>query len=142
MTKVERIVLDAHSRAAAGAAPQEAWTAALGAEYSGRQLQNQLRHTCPKWAFSGLCQDGELVGVAAGSAPMAVERESARYAREVLTVLRREPALAADKPELKRRVFGQRGEDGYRTPNDEVEVVLALWGSGLIRDRGGGGGAS
>lgn len=135
MTKLGRIALDAHSRAAAGVAPPDAWKEALRAVYSGRQLQNQLQHTCPKWAFSGLCQDGELTGVPAGRAPVALERESARYAREVLRALREEPGLAADKPMLKRRIFGKQGEDGYRTPNDEVEVVLALWDSGLVRER-------
>jgi hypothetical protein len=89
-------------------------------------------HTCPKWAFTGLCHDGEVKGVRGGSAPESLNRESARYAREVLESLREEPTLAANKAELKRRVFGSPGAEGYRTPNDEVEVLLALWEAGLI----------
>ena len=133
MTKIGRIAVEAYKRATAGQAPPEAWREALSAVYSDRQLENQLKHTCPKWAFSGLCQEGELRGIAAGSSPPATDRQSAKFAREALNVLRREPELAEDKAALKRRVFGMRGEEGFRTPNGEVEVVLALWEAGLMQ---------
>jgi len=57
-TKVARIALDAHELAAAGIHPPDAWIQVLKRVYAGKQLDNQIQHTCPKWAFSGLCVFG------------------------------------------------------------------------------------
>jgi hypothetical protein len=48
--------------------------------------------------------------------------------------LQHQPSLALDKRELKRGVFGARGSATYRTPNQEVEVLLALMKLGALAE--------
>ena len=132
MTKVARHAVRARELASSGSSPDAAWNQALAEVYSGEQLRNQLQHTCPKWAFAGLCNHGVVRGVPAGSCPAAADRRSGRYAVDALNAVRREASLLRDKRTLKARVFGRPGTADYRKPNDEVEVLLGLWESGSI----------
>ena len=124
--------LRAYELALTGLGPEEAWEATLRERYSAAKLKNQLRHTCPKWAFAALCHDGAVRGIASGGCPAAEQSRSAAFTLEALRHLRTAPSLAADKESLKRRVFGSPRDEGFRKPNDEVEVLLALWREGLI----------
>jgi hypothetical protein len=58
---------------------------------------------------------------------------SADFVLKARDLLLSEPSLAVRKPELKQRVFGDPGTPGFRTPNDEIEVLLALIKAGAIR---------
>lgn len=131
-TKVARTALDAYELAAGGTHPPDAWVQVLKQVYAGRQLENQLKHTCPKWAFSGLCNAGVLVGVSAGSCEEAATRSSARFVLRALELVSADHALLQDKAQLKRRVFGTPGSEGHRQPNGEVAVLLGLWEAGLV----------
>jgi hypothetical protein len=89
-------------------------------------LASQIKHSCPKWAFSILCHEGHVEGVQPGGCPAAVGKRSAEFALDALERIRQQPSLADEKRELKRKVFGEPGATGYRTPNEEVEVLFAL----------------
>lgn len=111
----------------AGSKPHFAWLEMLAETYPPEKLRGQVKHSCPKWAFSSLCHSGAIRGVAAGCCPESEGKKSARLVLNVLYELRMTPTLSTNKAELKRRVFGKKGMPGYRTPNDEVEVILCMW---------------
>jgi hypothetical protein len=125
-TKIEQVTASAWERVKAGAKPDEAWLEALAGVYPPEMLPNQIKHSCPKWAFSILCHEGWVAGVRRGSCPDAVGRRSAAITMRALEQLQHHASLASDKRELKRLVFGAPGSASYRKPNDEVEVLLAL----------------
>lgn len=108
-----------------GASPPEAWRQAVCVRYpDAAQQKNALQHTCPRGAFLGLCERGLVRNVAAGS--YTGSTASSGYAFAAVGLLQAEPDLADNKAELKKRVYGTR------TPNDEVEVVLALRSRDLL----------
>jgi uncharacterized protein DUF6979 len=103
----------------------DAWRAAVCEHYTDPgQQKNALTHTCPKGAFLGLCQWGLVRGVEPGR--YTDSTASSGYALAAIGLLQAEPELADDKSALEKRVFGAR------TPNDEVDVVLALRTQGLL----------
>lgn len=130
-SKLEQVIANAWERAQAGTAPDAAWLEALASVYPPEKLASQVKHSCPKWAFSILCHEGLVVGVGRGSCPSALGRRSAEITMRALERLQHHPSLVLDKRELKRRVFGARDSESYRTPNQEIEVLLALikWGA-------------
>ncbi len=107
-------------------------TEAFRRSYAGRQLETQTRHSCPKWAFSILCHEGHLKAIESGGCPKAETSSSAAYAIRGLRQLLKEPWLARNRRALKSRVFGDRGDPDHRTPNGEMEVLLALWKAGAM----------
>ena len=108
-----------------GRPPQDAWGAALSEHYTAaEQLRNAIKHTCPKGAFLGLCQNGFLRGIAPGHYTNSVR--SRHYAHAAVVYLRADPSLATNKSRLKTLVY--KG----RSPNGELDVVLAFWAEGLI----------
>lgn len=121
------VALRAWSLASAGGtSPPAAWKQALEERFTEpKQLQNAIRHTCPKGAFLGLCQHGLVKGVKKGWYTNSTSSSS--FALMTVALLREAPSLAHDKPALKARVFGGR------TPNGEVDVVLALWENGIVQ---------
>jgi hypothetical protein len=130
--QLELVTASAWERAQAGTTPDEAWLKALASAYPPERLASQVKHSCPKWAFSILCHEGWVVGVRRGSCPSALGRRSAEFTLRALDRLQHQPSLALDKRELKRRVFGVRGSEAYRTPNQEAEVLLALMKLGAL----------
>ena len=134
--KSERLTLRALQKVQAGDTPADAWLETLKEHYPVEMLANQVKHSCPKWAFCILCHYGHVRGVKSGCCPKAEESSSAAYTLKALDVLRSDPSLARDKKELKRMVFGSPNTPEYRTPNDEVEVLLALWEADAIELQG------
>ncbi|GBE94681.1 DUF6979 family protein [Nostoc cycadae] len=109
-----------------GMLPQDAWRASLTEHYTDpNKLSNAIQHSCPRGAFLGLCQAGLLPGITTGQYTKSVS--SSRYALDAVELLRANPKLANDKRQLEAQVFKER------TPNDEVVVVLAFWGQGMLR---------
>jgi hypothetical protein len=127
--KFDRITARALRRVRDGSSPEAAWVATLRELYVADKVASQEKHSCPKWAFCILCHRGEVRGVPSGCCPDAEGSSSAAFTLAALERLAADPSLAENKRELKRLVFGEEGTDGYRTPNDEVEVLLALWES-------------
>lgn len=125
-SKYEQIVSHALGLVKAGVRPNDAWLKALKKIYPPRMLKNQEKHSCPKWAFSILCHSGYVHGITSGCCPESEGMSSASYTLKAVSELTVNPSLAANKAELKRRVFGVKGKPGYRTPNGEVEVLLCI----------------
>ena len=132
-TKIEDITERALAYVKNGKDPGTAWVEVLKEKYSDpRQLENEVKHSCPKWAFCILCQLGYVKDVSAGCCPDSVGSRSANFALEAYTLLCADPSLASDKKKLKQQVFGTKDDEGYRTPREEVEVLLALWSAGAL----------
>lgn len=132
INQYEKITSQALRSVRTGDKPNDAWMKTLGKIYVPEKLRSQEKHSCPKWAFSILCHKGHVKGVASGCCPESEDRSSSRYTLDALNQLLTNPSLSSDKTELKRRVFGEKGKPGYRTPNGEIEVLLYLQGEGEI----------
>lgn len=131
--KIDDLTSIAYRLAREGLRPDLAWNEGIRALYSPEKVQSQLQHTCPKWAFSILCHRGFVTDVAGGGCPAAEGKRSANFVLKARELLLSEPSLGNRKPDLKRRVFGVKGSPGFRTPNDEIEVLLALIQDGAVR---------
>lgn len=87
------------------------------------------RKGCPKNAFLGLCEEGLVQGIPAGS---YVEKSGSwknkGYAVQAIEVLKGRPELSKDKLGLWRAVI--RGNE--MSHNSQMDVVLALWNKQLI----------
>jgi hypothetical protein len=104
--------------------PPAAWRRAVNALFSSESSQQKL---CPKEAFLGLCEAGLIEGVPADISAMAGKNK--RYAVDAVTLLRRTPALAANRDALWIAVL--RG--AAKRHNGQMDVVMALWNEGIIR---------
>jgi hypothetical protein len=71
--------------------------------------------------------------MAGGSCPAAERMRPAGFVLKARELLLSEPSLVNRKSELMRYVFGARGTPDFRTPNDEVEVLLAPIKADAIR---------
>src|SRR5437764_11166814 len=100
--KFVEITSRALRRVEAGADPEAAWLETLRALYSQEALQNQVKHSCPKWAFCILCHCGHIRGVRPGCCSAAESSSSAAYTLRTVDLLLAEPSLASNKAELKR----------------------------------------
>jgi hypothetical protein len=101
--------------------------------YPPDKVESQLKHTCQKWAFGILCHRGFVANVARGNCPAAEGKRSADFVLMARELLLSEPSLASRKLDLRGRVFGVRGAPGFRTPNHEIEVLLALIHVGAVQ---------
>ena len=131
--KVEQVTSIAYRLARQGMRPDLAWIEGIYEVYPVDKVGSQLQHTCPKWAFSILCQRGLVADVASGGCPAAQGKLSADVVLTALKLLLSEPSLAGRKRDLKRSVFGLPSAPDYRQPNQEIEVPLALIQVGAIQ---------
>lgn len=131
-TKAGRTAVLAQSLAPKAESPEAAWLLALEQSYPDSRLPAQVRHTCPKWAFAALADAGAIRGLPAGSMPKARETRSGQFVLRALELVREDPSWLSDKTALRREVFGVRGSDHYRSPNDEVNVLEGLWQADLL----------
>lgn len=105
--------------------PPEAWKVAAREVFPDSPASQTKG--CPKSAYLGLCEEGLVVGVPRGN--YTNSRDNKAYALKAVRLLVREPALALQGPD----VLWERVMDGERkTPNHQMDVVLALWNQGLI----------
>jgi hypothetical protein len=131
--KVEQVTSIAYRLARQGVRPDLAWIEGIHEVYAADKVESQLQHTCPKWAFSILCQRGLVADVAGSGCPAAEGKRSADFVLTALKLLLSEPSLAGRKRDLKRRVFGLPSAPDYRKPNQEIEVLLALIQAGAVQ---------
>jgi hypothetical protein len=112
-------------QAAKVASPIEGWKLAV-AEICPDSPSSQKKG-CPKGAFLGLCEEGVVKGIPAGSYTTSVHNK--KYALRALSLLRSEPSFSGGAKVLWDRVMN--GE--VKEPNGQMDVVLALWQKGLLR---------
>ncbi|WP_248548621.1 DUF6979 family protein [Paenibacillus odorifer] len=106
--------------------PLDAWNQST-IELFGENTHNQKKG-CPKNAFLGLCEEGLVRGVPKGNYTYRSDSLNKAYAVEAVELLRGNPLLANDKNGLWKKVM--RGVK--KQHNSQMDVVLALWGNGLI----------
>ena len=104
-----------------GQDPREAWDA-LADEAFGKGRAK----CCPRSAFLGLCGAGLVKGIPPGK--YARSTLNGDRAIKAVEILARNPELTYSQAELWRLVAGRKGI-GH---DQQMTVVLALWGEGLI----------
>jgi hypothetical protein len=77
-----------------------------------------------KEAYLGLCEEGEVEGVAPGDYTQS--KEDKKVALTALKLLRENPELAKSSQKLWRLVEPQKREKG------QISVVIALWNEGIV----------
>lgn len=108
-----------------GCQPAEAWNEAVSAVFPhSKSLQDK---SCPRATFLGLCEDGLVVGIPAGSYTRS--RDNKAYALTAVECLNANPRLSDVGPDAlwKKVMAGQE-----KAHNSQMDVVLTLWKRGLI----------
>lgn len=106
--------------------PQDAWIQTT-IELFGANTHAQ-RKGCPKNAFLGLCEEGLVGGIPMGNYTHRSDSLNKAYAVQAVKLLKANPELANDKKRLWREVMN----GVKKSHNSQMDVVLALWESGLI----------
>jgi hypothetical protein len=105
--------------------PLDAWRAAAAEVFPGKRPAQ--KKACPRGAFLGLCEEGFVVGVPAGSYGAAEHNKG--YAVEAVRLLIEDPRVAESGPTaLWLRVMNGR----EKAANHQMDVVLTLWAHDLI----------
>ncbi len=81
---------------------------------------------CPRGAYLGLCEEGMVKGIAPGSYTASKQNKS--YALQAYSLLLSDSSLSKDSQNLWKKVIG----GGEKVHNNQMDVVLALWESGLL----------
>jgi len=86
---------------------------------------------CPRGAFLGLCENGNITGIPEGIYCRAEKNK--KYALKALDILRKEPHLSQNENKLWCRVM-----DGERKiQNHQMDVVISICNAGLIQSHQG-----
>ena len=104
--------------------PSEAWSYAVGEIFP--QSASSQRKGCPRTAYLGLCEEGLIDGVPPGKYTRSSKNKS--YAIDAVKLLKQEPALANDQELLWSKVI----KCEKRKPNNQMDVVIALWKENMI----------
>lgn len=104
--------------------PKDAWEKATS-EIFGKGTSSQ-RKNCPRSAFLGLCEAGKVKGVPSGDYTRA--KENKEYALKALQLLRERSDLSSS-PEF---LWSKALENKTKTHNHQMDVVIALWESGVL----------
>ncbi len=107
-----------------GVHPSEAWKEAIS-EISPSLLSQ--KKGCPKNAFLGLCEEGEIKGIPSGCYTQSEENKA--YTLNALSQLRKCPDLCANPNLLWDRV--KSGED--LSHNGQMDVVISLFEGGFTK---------
>jgi hypothetical protein len=109
----------------------EAWQSVAGEVFD--DAPDARDKACPREAFLGLCAAGLVRGVSPGTCPEPSRSPNRRYSITAVRLLAADPDLArGSKIGLWRRVLRELGMDPKKKPNEQMEVVLALWEQGLL----------
>lgn len=105
--------------------PVIAWGTAL-AKYC--QVNSESwKKSCPRGTFLGLCEEGRIIDIPAGNYTESIKNKN--YGLRALELLKRNPFLANNKSLLWSKVL----EPELIAPNDQMDIVVALWNEGLLK---------
>ena len=113
------IAVEAACAASHGVETLTAWRASAAKIFADSPASEHKG--CPKSAFLGLVELGEIAGVKPGKYTKSIDNK--RYAKEALALLREDDSLSKDPIALWKRVMG--GVD--KSHNSQMDVVIALW---------------
>lgn len=105
--------------------PGAAWDEAAREIFPGRVFRQ--KKGCPRGAFLGLCDEGVVLGVPAGTYTRSIDNKA--YALRAVELLRLVPELAVQG----RRALWNRVEAKAMSHNSQMDVVLALHQNGLLK---------
>ena len=109
--------------------PEDAWIQALK---SLGAKQSVIEKGCPKNAFIGLCESGQIKSIpAALNIKGGLNADYALDALLHLQTLSKQPATI-EHSELWAHVMSLENRDIDKKHNQQMHVVLGLWNSGLI----------
>lgn len=101
-----------------------------GWEIATRELFNTesgQKKACPRTTFLGICEGGNVLGVPPGEYNTKLS-DNKQYGLKAIAALRSNPVLANDQVLLWKKISNDKLK-----PNSQMDVVTALWQSGLIR---------
>jgi hypothetical protein len=103
--------------------PVSAWRIATKIVFpSSEPLQTK---GCPKGAFLGLCNEGLILGLAAGD--YSKPTKNGAYAVQAIEILRQNRFIASQPDLLWKKVAGNT-----KTANHQMDVVVGLWQADCI----------
>ncbi|MFC3722288.1 DUF6979 family protein [Neoaquamicrobium sediminum] len=105
--------------------PSDAWKDAAICEYPTQAASR--KKACPRGAFIGLCEADLIRG--ATSTKLHSPSRNGEYAVAAANVLRDNPHLATDKKAL----WLIACPDQPKRPNNQMDVVIALYNAGLLQ---------
>jgi hypothetical protein len=105
--------------------PVEGWEIAVAEMYP--DSPSSRVKCCPKNAYLGLCEAGEVRGIPAGSYTTSLCNKE--YALRALSLLRSDPLFSGDSRTLWRMVMKAK----VIRHNGQMDVVLALWHKDLLQ---------
>jgi hypothetical protein len=118
-SKYAKVAIEAACAASDGVHPIAAWKASAAKEFLGSPSSEHK--SCPKSAFLGLAESGEIIGIKQGKYTKSTDNK--RYAEAALKLLRANESWAKSPLELWLRVM----EDSNKKHNNQMDVVIALW---------------
>lgn len=104
--------------------PRGAWEQAVNHVFSTPASRNK---GCPRDAFLGICGEGMVIGVPEGD--YSRSEKNKKYAVQAVVLLRQDKSLADSPSRLWQNIMA--GEQ--KKPNQQMEVVTALWNRGFVR---------
>ena len=113
------IAVEGACAASNGVDPLNAWQASAAKIFA--DSPSSEHKSCPKSAFLGLAELGEIAGVKPGEYTKSIDNK--RYAKDALALLRSNDSWSKDPLTLWNRVMG--GVD--KKHNYQMDVVIALW---------------
>lgn len=103
--------------------PEQAWNQAVTKIFpTSTSLKNK---GCPKGAFLGLCNEGMVSGIPAGSYSKLTK--NGEYAITAVKILRTNPFLVSQPALLWKNVAGNT-----KSENSQMDVVIGLWEANYI----------
>lgn len=109
---------------------EEFWEKAVSKYTASR---NSIKKGCPKGAFLGLCEEGLVKGIPAGSYTKNHGKQwNKMYALTAVKLLENSPDKIFDEMGLWRQVLDNLHFE-YKNPQDQIKIVLILWNSLLIK---------
>lgn len=121
-----RLIIDQRSD------PRDAWRRSCEKKFG--EKREAARKPCPRGAYLGFCEDGEINGVNEGDYMRSKlgRKKNKEYAVEAVKLLRSCPQLALDKKQLWEKVREKTCAATTLRHNNQLDVVLALWDEGFI----------
>ncbi|MBO8129813.1 MAG: hypothetical protein H0Z39_11580 [Peptococcaceae bacterium] len=107
--------------------PSKAWDKAAAEVFT--ESVSSRKKGCPKNAFLGLCEEGRVKGVPAGTYTRSTKNKL--YAVRAIEILQNQPELALDLKRLWEMVV----QGNQIRHNQQMNVVVSLWNAGLIEKR-------
>jgi hypothetical protein len=106
------------------ASPIQAWDSAVRKIFPNRKSSQEKG--CPRAAFLGLCENGEINNIPEGSYCQSILNK--KYAVDAVRLLRKNHVCSKNENSLWNAVAGRD-----KKSNHQIDIVLSLWNTGLIK---------